>query len=166
LEIARNQGFEISGSQVTCPACVKGRKERASGSVHLSPKANGKGGSVPAPSSSAVQASIAAYEMIGDYFVKDEGRYHQGWSDDVVALKSGLAKQQVIELRRAKFGDLKIDSKAQEMRLKLAASEDMARAEIAGLREMITELERTTMQKLAAMRLELDDGLGKTEREL
>ncbi len=116
----REEGWRITRpEQGVCPACVKKeqeerRQKRASkqkeSEVIMSKTF--EPAKAPQPEKSpAVKATIAElYMMLDEYFDRVAKRYKPGWSDEIIAEKTGLSPEFIATRREQDFGKIEDDS--------------------------------------------------------
>jgi hypothetical protein len=103
----------------------------------------------PTKSVNAVKGTLAAIRVLDENFDPKTGKYAEGWSDEVIAEKTGIALAQVIAFRLEGFGELAAPSELAKLNDDIRSLErlfneqvDGFKAEMAQLRARAAELGR------------------------
>lgn len=119
-----DQKFRQAGWSIdphVCPDCIRQSKEkRTAMASNASP--------------AAMKAQAAMFQHLTAHFDVEAGRYEKGWSDQVIAEKTGLSAEHVAAFRTAGFGELKDAPEIVALRADIAALENLVTEQVAHLR--------------------------------
>lgn len=91
-------------------------------------------------SPAAMKAQATMFQHLTAHFDTEAGQYEKGWSDKVIAGKTGLSVEHVAAFRAAAFGELKDSAEIVSLRAEIAALESLVTEQIAHLRGEIARL--------------------------
>ncbi len=120
-----DQKFRQAGWQIdphVCPDCIRQSKEKRTAAMASN------------ASPAAMKAQAAMFQHLTANFDPDTGRYAKGWSDKVIAEKTGLSVEHVAAFRTAAFGELKDAPEIVALRAEIAALENLVTEQVAHLR--------------------------------
>ncbi len=120
-----DQKFRQAGWAIdphVCPDCIRQSKEKRTAAMASN--------ATPA----AMKAQAAMFQHLTANFDPDAGRYAKGWSDKVIAEKTGLSVEHVAAFRTAAFGELKDSPEIVALRADIAALENLVTEQVAQLR--------------------------------
>lgn len=120
-----DQKFRQSGWRLdpaVCPDCIRQFREKRTADMasNVSP--------------AAMKAQAAMFQHLQTAFDVETGRYAKGWSDKVIAEKTGLSVEHVAAFRTAAFGDLKDAPEIVALRAEISALENLVTEQVAHLR--------------------------------
>jgi hypothetical protein len=92
------------------------------------------------PSPAAMKAQAAMFTLLQEHFDVDGGTYATGWTDQKIAIDTGLAVEHVTEYRRTCFGEIKEPSEIRQLRADINALEQLQKEAAAGFAQEITSL--------------------------
>lgn len=93
-----------------------------------------------APSDAAVKQQARCFNLLGQHFDPDKGRYAKGWSDKKIAEEVSLSSAVVATLRIDCFGDLKESPEASEIRADINALDTLCKESFAQFQQEIAAL--------------------------
>jgi hypothetical protein len=111
-----------------CPDCIRQSKEKRTAAMASN------------ASPAAMKAQAAMFQHLTAHFDPDAGRYAKGWSDKVIADKTGLSVEHVAAFRVAAFGELKDSPEIVSLRAEIAALENLVTEQVAHLRGEIARI--------------------------
>jgi hypothetical protein len=111
-----------------CPDCLRKTKEKRTAAMASN------------ASPAAMKAQAAMFQHLTANFDTDAGRYAKGWSDKVIADKTGLSVEHVAAFRTAAFGELKDSPEIVSLRAEIAALENLVTETVAHLRGEIARI--------------------------
>jgi len=137
----RNRGWRVDagGKTATCKSCI------------MKKKANN-----PAQSPNAIRGQVAAVRLLDDHFDADAGRYVEGWSDEAIAEKVGLAVDAVESLRESAYGPLCVSPEVAKIETDIMATQKRFQDDLDQGRELLSSLSRDFGQQIASLRLRLE----------
>lgn len=126
-----DQKFRQAGWQLdphACPDCLRKTKEKRTAAMATN------------ASPAAMKAQAAMFQHLTANFDTEAGRYAKGWSDKVIAEKTGLSVEHVAAFREAGFGELKDSPEIVALRADIAALENLVTEQVAHLRGEIARI--------------------------
>lgn len=126
-----DQKFRQAGWQIdphVCPDCLRKTKEQRTAAMASN------------ASPAAMKAQAAMFSHLTANFDAEAGRYAKGWSDKVIADKTGLSVEHVAAFRAAGFGELKDSAEIVSLRAEIAALENLVTEQVAHLRGEIARI--------------------------
>lgn len=120
-----DQKFRQAGWQIdphVCPDCFRQSKDKRSAAMASN------------ASPAAMKAQAEMFQMLTAHFISETGQYAKGWSDKVIAEKTGLAVEHVAAFRTAGFGELKDAPEIVALRAEISALENLVTEQVAHLR--------------------------------
>lgn len=130
----RQKGWQLEPPK--CPSCVQRKQEE-------------KTMATQAPSDAAVKSQARCFNLLGQHFDPDKGRYAKGWSDRKIAEECSLSCAVVATLRTDCFGDLKEAPELAEIRADINALDTLCKEsfgqfqqEIATLRSRLARIDQ------------------------
>lgn len=122
----RQSGWRLDPA--VCPDCIRQSKEERAADMasNVSP--------------AAMKAQAAMFQYLQTAFDVETGRYGKGWSDKVIADKTGLSVEHVAAFRAAAFGELKDAPEIVALRADIAALENLVTEQVAHLRSELARI--------------------------
>lgn len=118
------KGWQVDGP--LCPSCVDRPKEEKT--------------MASAPSEAAVKSQARCFNLIGQHFDAEKGRYAKGWSDKKIAEECSLSSSVVATLRTDCFGELKESPEAAEIRADINALDTLCKEAFGQFQQQIAEI--------------------------
>jgi hypothetical protein len=113
--------------------------------------------STTGPSPAARKSLAKATRLLSEYFDEEAGAFRDGWSDDAIAKEVGLSESAVAEWREDSFGPLRVPPEMARLEAEMLKVQKKVQTDLDEVRELVSGISREFGEKIAALRLELDE---------
>jgi hypothetical protein len=113
--------------------------------------------STSGPSPAARKSLAKATRLLSEYFDEEAGAFRDGWSDDAIAKEVGLSESAVAEWREDSFGPLQVPPELARLEAEMLKVQKKVQTDLDEVRELVSGISREFGEKIAALRLELDE---------